>query len=279
MINASDTSSLEATAPGVAVGVSIAGVAAGAGVAQSIVDNAVAAFVDGGQVTATAGTISVLGTASNATVHANAIAVAVSISFGGAFVGANATATIDSTVDAYVRNATLTANGLVRVHGESVLHADADANGGAGSALVGIAVMVPFATVGGRTSAWVAGAVTVQATGLEVSAHGDHDATADSVSIGIGALGGAGAGGTASITRITEAAVGTVTGPAATSSRRRRRRAHRLGRCHVERATINLQGGAAGALAGVVLIGTAEVAATTRAYVGQGAPSTPTPPR
>ena len=119
--------------------------------------------------------------------------------------GGHATTDINSVVEAFAHNASLQAStltgkavkkgalpGSVLITANSDLTAKADASGGGASLAAGLAVMLPEASIGGITRAFVDGNTTVDSTQLNVSANSDSVAETSSISIGVGAAGGAG---------------------------------------------------------------------------------------
>src|SRR5262249_52879196 len=99
-------------------------------------------------------------------------------------------------------------SGGVLIDGESDLTANATADGGSGG-VVSVAIMDAEATVGGSTQGYADGNLTVNASSLSIKANSTNHATPDGLSVAIGVVGGAGTQMTGTISRITEAYVGT----------------------------------------------------------------------
>ena len=86
-----------------------------------------------------------------------------------------------------------------------------------GAVGLGISALVPLISIGGSTLAYVAGASTVKAASLAIDATSNNQANLPvGLSLAIGVVGGAGAGASASVNRITEAYAGAETGGAST---------------------------------------------------------------
>ncbi|HEY7759786.1 MAG TPA: hypothetical protein VIA64_10275 [Burkholderiales bacterium] len=270
-ISATDTSSATAKVVSVSVGGGLVGVAIGVALTDNTINNTVSSFVDGSSVRAFDGDVSVLAGATQ-TITADAVAVAASLSIGGAGAGAHSKTTIGGTVDAHVTGAALSATGGdVLVKAASNLTADAAANGGAGGSAVGIAVMLPTATIEGTTRAYASGNVTVADGDLEIDANATNTATASTISVGIGLAGGAGGGATAQISRATEAYLGDrldAPAGAAPNNVSAVNGAVLVEATTSSTATADAAGGAAGGVTIAGFTADATITSATRAYVG-----------
>jgi hypothetical protein len=160
----------------------------------------------------------------NGDILADAKTVAVAVGGLGAGIGANADAQVTSLTEAYVGeqaastrtslsiidiNNTSGNPGTVIVGAESSAIAKAKANGGAGGAIV-ISVMLPSATLGGATRAYIGPWTQLNAASATLTAN-DAVATAEgkTVVFNLSAIGGAaGTSATAHVTRTVEAFVG-----------------------------------------------------------------------
>ncbi len=199
-VTATDTSSISAQIVSVSAGVGASGSAIGASVTQNTIANSVWAFVQGSNVTAHGGDIDVSARAPAAgdntpeSIDANSVAASAAIEFAGAAgSGAQASTTIDDSVQAYLDGGNFTASGAVNVDGTATLEANAEAGGGS-LGTGDVSVMAPSATIDGSTTAYVAGATNIVATGgLSVLANSTATANATTTIVGVGALGGTGA--------------------------------------------------------------------------------------
>ena len=209
-VRANDLSDVNAEVVSVAVSIGLIGLSVGIGIAENDVKNAVEAKVDDSKVTANnAGEIRIEAKATQ-DLLAKADVAAIAVAIGGAGAGAVSRTNLDSTVEAYARDAQLIAIGnKVFIDADSDLDARAESLGLAGSGGVAVSVVIADATIGGATRAWADGATTVTASAMDVTADSIADALPDGISISL-ALGGAGSGAiiNGAVDRTTEAYVG-----------------------------------------------------------------------
>jgi len=168
-ITALDTSSGNASVVSGAFNLTLIGFVGATSITNNLLDNHVAAYVDGSQVMSSAGGLVIQANASG-DLDALAVAVGTSISLGLAGAGARADSTIRDTVEAYATNATLGSHGATRILAGSDLTVSAEAAAASIGTVAGISVLVPEVHVGGTTRAFIDGASTVASTGLDVHA-------------------------------------------------------------------------------------------------------------
>ena len=209
-VQATDTSEAHADLLSLAISGGLLGLSIGIGIAQNDIENSVLASVLDSS--ATAGGANDLEITASATqdIEAKADVVSISISLGGAGAGAVTRTNIDSNVEAYARNANLTATGnKILVDADSSHIARANSFGTAAAGGVGVSVVVADASIGGATRAYVDGASQITATAMDVTADSITRALPDGLSIAA-AFGIAGNGVIISgaVDRVTEAYVG-----------------------------------------------------------------------
>ena len=215
-VEAHDLSNAIAKLESVAVSAGITGVAVAVGLADNILENATTAAIIGASATALGAGGIVIDADSTQDAETTASVVAVAVALGLAGGGADAGTLVQSTVEAYARNATLRAIGQgVVIDADSTHDSTTRASGGAGSFGAAISVMIATARIGGATRAFADGSVSIEAGSLAVTANSTVMADPSVLSVAIGfAAGGAGAEVSAGINRTTEAYAGTRTGTA-----------------------------------------------------------------
>lgn len=199
------------------------GTSVGVSLAENYLSNTVTASVEDSSVTALGSGTIIIDADAIQTIEANSSVVSVSVALGGlAGAGASAVTDISSDVEAFARNATLTAAGnLVQIDADSEHTADATAFGLAASTTAGVSVVNGNANIGGATRAFADGTMNVTAAAMDVTADSIANALPDVTSVAL-SLGGAGSGAivSATIDRTTEAYVGARAGtvPAGTTN-------------------------------------------------------------
>ena len=246
-------------------------VAAGLSLTSNTINNQVAAFVDGSSVKSVEDGLTITAM-STENVSATSIGIAAAIAVvGAAAAGAKADSTLDSTVEAYASNATLGSSGATQVLAKSSLTGSARTAAASLGVAAGISVLIPTITIGGSTLAYVDGASTVTAASLAVDATSNNQANLPlGLVLAIGLLGGAGAGASATVTRITDAYVGAETGGASTVINVPQGNASIVA-TSTSSATSNVQGGAAGGVSVGAFLSSATIDGATRAFVGPAA--------
>jgi Ca2+-binding RTX toxin-like protein len=150
--------------------------------------------------------------------------------------------------------------GAVLIEAISTIHAKATAGGGAGGT-VSITALLPTATIGGVTRAYLGSGTSLSASSLDIEATDTDTSEADALVVSIGALTGAGANATASDTRSTEAFIDHDTsasasmGPIALKAR------------STSNSNSEARGGSGGAISVTALLTNATVSGNTRAYI------------
>ncbi|HET9217460.1 MAG TPA: LEPR-XLL domain-containing protein, partial [Terriglobia bacterium] len=278
-IQAIDISTIDASVLGVSVTLGLgSNVTLGVSATENIITNQVTATSAGSTLTAVTGNLRIHADATQ-NIHADSLAAGldVSIGVGVTVVGAAALTEINSVVESSVNGGTLNASsGTVTVDAVSDLTADADAHGASiGFIGVSVAVMHPSAKIGGATRAWITGNTTTTTKVLDVIADSTSTADADTVSVGIGVIGvgGAGAGAISTVSRKTEAYLGTRAGSAPGD-------AVTIGATNAEvlvkaisdsDALVSATGGAFSLTTTIAaFLGEGTVSASTLAYVGEG---------
>ena len=142
--------------------------------------------------------------------------VSIGFSLGAAGAGGDANTSIDSTVEAYARDAGLSAAGGVFIDADSAHTANALAIGAAASA-VAVSAMFAEGHVGGETRAFADGILSVNSGQMQITADSVANALPDALSASISFDGGPGAAVKGSIDRTTEAYVGSRSGMSPTA--------------------------------------------------------------
>ncbi len=276
-VEAVDIASIASNVIGGSFSVALSGVALGVSGSTSTIDNTVRASIEGSTVTAVTGNLTVHADA-NQHVIANAVAAGASFGVGAAISGAVALTKINSDVEAWVHASTLNTNaatGVLTVKATSDLHADADAHGFAGGfGLAALAVARPTAEIGGTTRAWASGNTTTNTRKFNILADSKSFADANTVSVGVGIVGVAAAAsaGLSTVSRTTEAYMGTRAGTAPGAP-------VTIGAVNAEvlvkatsdsDARVQAVGGALGPLITISgFLGEAKITGATLAYVGE----------
>ncbi len=168
-VSATDTVTASANVRALSGAAGVVGVAVGVSLANLTYSDSVAATIDGADVTANGGDITVTASATPNLTTSN-LAGAASLAIGGAGAGADARLSIAGSVQAGVKEATLRApEQSVSVTATGTSTAAPKVEGGAFGA-AGVGVMKSITSVSGATSAFLAGAVTVEAPVFTVSA-------------------------------------------------------------------------------------------------------------
>ena len=271
-VTANDDAVIDATATSAALSAGLGGFGIAMTVNINVIDNYTAGYVEGSTVDAKNGDLEIL---ANSTQTINNLAGSLSFTFaiGASVAGVFAGTLVLGVVEAFARQSTLEASGVVRIKATTVLTADTDADATAVAIGDSLALIGVVSRVLGRTSAFADGTVNITATGLEIAADGTHNAYADGDSVAVGFTSGVVlVYAKARVGRVTEAFIGT-----------------RVGQPRIA-TTLNFAGGdisvtstsistadaliyGAAASLGVslnVLIGQATIEAATRAYIGEG---------
>ncbi|MEQ1826278.1 MAG: hypothetical protein ABL921_10035, partial [Pirellula sp.] len=277
-VNAIDIASIGSSVLGASFSIAASGAALGISGSTSTVDDTVRASIEASTVTAVTGDLTVRADA-NQHVIANALAAGASFGVGAAISGAVALTEINSDVEAFANASTLNVNaaaGVLAVQATSDLYADADANGFAGGfGLAALAVARPTAEIGGATRSWVSGNTTTNSRTFNVLANSISLADADTVSIGVGIVGVAAAAssGLSTVSRATEAYMGTRAGsvPGAPAIIGAVSAEVQVKATSNSDALVDAEGGALGP--GIVIsgfLGEANITGSTIAYIGEG---------
>jgi hypothetical protein len=269
-VRASDTASIAAFLPSVAISVGLAVAAAAASVTGNTIRSRVEASIGTGMVTSTAGNITVVAT-SLLTAHAATLTVAVGVGLGAAAAVANARTHIGGHTIASVGAATLkAAAGAVEVAATSTIDAKAIMRTGSGSA-VGVSASDGTVSIDHITRASVGEGAHLTVGGLSVHATGTSTATAQ-LSSGSGGLVAVNTGAAKTIVAGTvEAYVGPA--GAATLPLEQRTTIDATGDIDIQAksgqfAKSNSGGGGGGGVSVQSLEVDAKVYGTTRAFVG-----------
>ncbi|GGO80245.1 hypothetical protein GCM10011348_16530 [Marinobacterium nitratireducens] len=221
IVAAHDNSDAIAKVDSVAVSAGFAGVAAGVGLASNFLTSTTAAHVSDSSVHAEGGFIRIDADATQ-DVNADASVVAVTATLAGAAAaGGHAQTHLDSTVEAFAHNASLTASGNLFIDADSDHKARAKTFGFGAAVGFAVSTMISEASVGGETRAYADGTTTINVnTRAEITADSIAEALPDADSVAVGLIGGAIAMIDADVDRVTEAYVGTPywTTPTATTT-------------------------------------------------------------
>ena len=271
-LSATDTSTVNASVAAAALSIGTIAVAAGLSVTINTIDNQVAAYVDGSTVQSTNDALTLTSTATG-TVSATSVGIATALGIGAAAAGATADSTILNVVQAYANDATLSSFGATQITAGSTLTPSASVSAlSIGAVGLGISVLVPSVSIGGSTLASVEGASTVTAASLDVHATSDNEANLPlGLSLAIGLIGGAGAGASATVSRVTQAFIGAETGGPSTVINVSGGQVS-IDAASTSSATTKIAGGAFGALLDITaFINSATIGGSTRAFVGPAA--------
>ena len=271
-VEAADTSGVEAVVVGTATQVGFIGAAVGVSLTSNTIDNIILAYADGSALDAQGGDIQI-GAVATQTTHATSVAAALAAGISGAVSGADASSRIDGEVEAYGNGGSLTSSGNTRITASSDLSAEASTSAASASGL-GISVMTPEVVIGGATRAYAQGAMTVSAANFAVQASSVNDAILpDNLALAIGVGGFAGAGASATVSRLTEAYAGTAVGaaPASGTDINAGNGDVSIEATATSTATSKETGGAFGGIAIGAFLSDATIDGATRAYVGQAA--------
>ena len=204
-VSAGDTPTVSAKIVAAAASAGIVAAAAGIALAENSEGETVAAYIDGSSVKADGANLSVQA-ASNPSITTTCVAVAIAAGLGFSGAGAESDLMIDTTTQAYVNDATLTASGNVLVGATSTSTAAPTVASAAGGT-VALAILVSEATIAGTTTAYAGGQTTVSALAFDIQATGSNVATPKSTVAGAGGITGAGASSTATISQDTTASI------------------------------------------------------------------------
>jgi hypothetical protein len=252
-----------AGAPGFAIGVSLA---------DAVLAPTISTYIGSGATINAGGAITietlhnVNAAGHNIDRRATADAEASAGSFIGGGAGADADAEASATVQAYVASgASLSAgpNATITIRALSNNVADADAQGIVGG-IASVGAMLSEASVAGATSAYVGDQTTVTAKRLDVLATDTNTATPTTLVVGVGGITGAGAKATGTISRTTEAYIGTGADIALGTGTLN---VHAISEATSAASATGAVGGGIGVSA---LIIDSTTDGTTRAYVGDG---------
>jgi hypothetical protein len=211
-IGAHDNSDATAEVDSVALAAGLTGAAVSVGLATNTLTSTTTARISDSSVEAEGGSITIDADATQ-DVNADASVVAVTAAIGVAGAGGDATTDLDSIVEAFARNATLTTSEDLYIDADS-MHTARAKTFGLGAALgFSVSVMVSEASVGGATRAFADGATTIDVDSqAQITADSTALALPDADSVSISLAGGAGAVVDADVDRTTEAYVGTRAG-------------------------------------------------------------------
>ena len=207
-VEAHDTSDAIATVDSVAVAVGLTGAAIGVGLAENTMTATTRAHVSDSLVHAEGGEIRIDADATQ-DVQADASVVAVTAAIGAAGAGGHAVTDLDSTVEAFAHNASLTASGNLFIDADSNHTARAETFGLGAALGFAVSVMISEASIGGATRAFADGATTVNVdSAVQITADSTASALPDGTSISVGLISGAVAKVDAAVDRVTEAYAG-----------------------------------------------------------------------
>ena len=187
-VSAGNTPTVSDTIVAAALAQGLYGLALGLSQAQDMETETVAAYIDGSSVQAIGGNIAVMAN-SNPSITTTNVAAAITFALGGAAAGADSNLTIDTTTQAYVNNATLTATGNdVLVQATSTSTAAPSATSAAGG-IVGVGVLTSEATIDGMTEAYADGQTTASANAFNIDATANNTITSESTEVAVGLAG------------------------------------------------------------------------------------------
>jgi hypothetical protein len=207
-VEAHDTSDAIAEVDSIAASGGLLGIAVGVGLATNVMTATSTAHVSDSSVHAEGGEIRIDADATQ-DVNADAKVVAVTAAIGAAGAGGHAVTDLDSTVEAFARNASLTASDNLFIDADSTHHARAKTFGFGAALGIAVSAMVSEASVGGATRAYADGNTTVTTLDrADITADSEAHALPDGDAIAVGLISGAVTIMDAEVDRVTEAYVG-----------------------------------------------------------------------
>ena len=193
-VSAGNTPTVSDTIVAVSLAGGLYGIAFGLSQAQDMEEETVAAYIDGSTVQAQGGNLEVMAT-SNPSITTTNVATAITVAIGAAAAAAESNLTIDTTTQAYVNKATLTAGDAnneykydVIVKAISTSTAAPTVTSVAGG-YVAFAGLTSEAKIDGTTEAYACGTTTASAAAFDIGAKANNTATEDSNVAAVGLIG------------------------------------------------------------------------------------------